>query len=121
MGRKAEFAQGSGSHRIVDTHLYEEHDSGANIRELTLHVPGEESPVASLTYAVDEEAPGQAQIENLESRIEGKGYAQTLLHHLYQNNPSGIAWGTLVHPASRHLLNKFDKLYGHSSFGSDAF
>jgi hypothetical protein len=113
--------QGGQGHRITDTHLYNEGDTGAEVRKYELHIPGRQFPVASLEYATLPESPGEAGIEYLKSHVEGQGHAQTLLHHLYQNHPKGVAWGTIVHPASRHLLEKMDSIYGTTSFGTDDY
>ena len=120
MTRNEEFQAGQG-HNITDRHLYIEDDSGAEIRKYELHLPGKQYPVAYLEYATHPDAPKEAHIEYLKSNVEGQGHAQILLHHLYQNYPDGISWGTITHPASRHLLEKMDKIYGTTSYGTDDF
>jgi hypothetical protein len=121
MGANNADFQGGQGHTITDRHVGHEEDSGAEIRKYELHTPGSQHPAAYLEYATSPEAPGEAGIEYLKSHIEGQGHAQTLLHHLYQNHPKGIAWGTIVHPASRHLLEKMDTIYGKTSFGTDDY
>jgi hypothetical protein len=121
MGRNnKDFTSGLGN-RITDRHLYHEEDSGAEVRKYELYTAAGKHPVASLEYAVHPDAPRQVHIEYLKSHDEGKGHAQTLLHHVYQTYPENVSWGTIVHPASRHLLEKMDSIYGTTSFGTDDY